>query len=537
MSIKSRSVSSAERRWVLVFALGVIVLTGLPYVLGWLRQPNSFTGFLLGVEDGNSYIAKMLLGGQGDWLFRSPYSVIAQYGALLYLPYLLLGKLLGPGAEHASLVLLYHAFRAVSIVALCFACYEFFSFFIRQISLRRLGLALATLGGGLGWVLLLVGKPDLFGSLPLDFYSPETFGFLAVFGLPHLVLARALLLWGLLAYLGTASSRSRTWQTSLLWLGMALTHLITAGLGLLLIGLHLIVLFIWGKRNSSFAKDSSAPQAAYGLWAMLGAAPVFLFNAWVFWRDSYLRAWAAQNQILSPNPLHYLLAYGWVLPFVYVGLRYVLRQDRRIGLFLSVWLLALPILLYFPFGLQRRLAEGAWVILVGLALVAFDQEWGKKKQWATQKQQLWLFALAVPSTLILLLGSLQVALHPAAPIFLQNDEATAFNELRQQSRSGQVVLAPYADSNALPAWAPLRVLVGHGPESVGPKQLAASVFNFYERRVSDEQRLQLLSNYDVDYVFWGPNETALGKWDPGSASFLHLIVKVGDYEIYAVTKP
>jgi uncharacterized membrane protein len=100
-----------------------------------------------------------------------------------------------------------------------------------------------------------------------------------------------------------------------------------------------------------------------------------------------------------------------------------------------------------------------------------------------------------------------------------------------------VVLAPYADSNALPAWAPLRVLVGHGPESVGPKQLAAGVFNFYERRISDEQRLQLLSNYDVDYVFWGPNETALGKWDPSSASILHLIVKIGDYEIYAVTKP
>jgi hypothetical protein len=535
--MKSRPVTSAERRWVLVFALGVIALTGLPYLLAFFRQPSGFSGFLIGVEDGNSYIAKMLLGGQGDWLFRSPYSVVAQHGALLYLPYLLLGKLLGPGADHASLVMLYHIYRAVSIVALCFACYEFFAFFLRQIGLRRLGLALATLGGGLGWLLLLVDKPDLFGSLPLDFYSPETFGFLAVFGLPHLVLARALLLWGLLAYFRASNSKSRAWLYGFLWLGLALTHLITAGLGLLLIALHLSFLFISQKRDPKGVKNSLTSQISYAAWAVLGAGPVFLFNALVFWRDSYLRAWAVQNQILSPNPLHYALAYGWVLPFAYVGLRYLLRQDRRIGLFLSLWLIALPILLYIPFGLQRRLAEGAWVILVVLALIAFDQEWGKKKPWANTRQQLWLFALAFPSTVFLLLGSLQVALHSAPPIFLPSDEAAAFDELRQQSSPGQVVLAPYLDSNELPAWAPLRVLVGHGPESVGPKQLAASVFNFYERRISDEQRQQFLSNYDVDYFFWGPNEAGLGKWDPSFANFLRLIVKVGDYEIFAVTTP
>ncbi len=535
MAVKSRLVTSLERRWVLAFALGVIALTSWPYVAALLRQPNGFSGFLIGVEDGNSYIAKMLLGAQGDWLFRSPYSVLTQHGALLYLPYLLLGKLLGPGAQHASLVWLYHAFRAVSIMALCYACYEFLAFFIRQISLRRLGLALVILGGGLGWLLLLVGKPDLFGSLPLDFYSPETFGFLAVFGLPHLVLGRALFMWGLLAYFRTSSFKSRAWEYSLLWLGLALTHLITAGLGLLLIGLHLSLLFVLGKWNCKPFKYSLAPQITYAGLAVLGAGPVFLFNAWVFWRDSYLRVWALQNQILSPNPLHYLLAYGWVLPFAYLGLRYLLRRERRIGLFLATWLFALPVLLYIPFGLQRRLAEGTWVILVGLALVAFDQEPGKKSQWAIKKQQLWLFALAVPSTVFLLLGSFQVALHPAPPIFLPGDEAAAFNELRQQSFSGQVVLAPYADSNALPAWAPLRVLVGHGPESV-PKQLATNVFNFYERRISDEQRLQLLTAYKVDYIFWGPIEAGLGKWEPNSASFLHLIVKVGDYEIFAVTK-
>ncbi|MGD8633386.1 MAG: hypothetical protein PVF85_07435, partial [Anaerolineales bacterium] len=59
-----------------LFAALVAILTSIPYVLGFAAQGSdwAFTGFVFGVEDGNSYIAKMLLGSSGDWLFRSPYS-------------------------------------------------------------------------------------------------------------------------------------------------------------------------------------------------------------------------------------------------------------------------------------------------------------------------------------------------------------------------------------------------------------------------------------------------------------------------------
>ena len=56
-----------ERRWVFIFAIIVIVLTSIPYLVGYARQGDDwiFTGFVFGVEDGNSYIAKMLGGGSG----------------------------------------------------------------------------------------------------------------------------------------------------------------------------------------------------------------------------------------------------------------------------------------------------------------------------------------------------------------------------------------------------------------------------------------------------------------------------------------
>ena len=75
--------------------------------------------------------------------------------------------------------------------------YDLIALFVQDVSLRKMGTAVAVLGGGLGWLSLL-GMRE---SLPLEFYSPESFGFLALFGLPHLALGRGLMLKGVKGYL------------------------------------------------------------------------------------------------------------------------------------------------------------------------------------------------------------------------------------------------------------------------------------------------------------------------------------------------
>jgi hypothetical protein len=515
-------VAPRDRRWILLFSLAVCVLTSLPYVIAVVNQgPDwEFTGFLFGVEDGNSYIAKMLSGAQGDWLFRSPYSSVPQEGALLYLPYLLLGKLLGPSAQHESLVLLFHLFRLIATFALCSATYAFLGLFLYEAGLRRLGTALAILGGGLGWLLLVFRQTDFLGSMPLDFYSPEALGFLSVFGLPHLALARALLLWGLLFFLQPANVRA--WQQVLLWLGLALTHAITAALGLLIVGVYLVVLFLL-KRTETF--KLSAQNA---VWIALGAGPILAINLVQLIRDPYLQAWAMQNQILSPHPFHYLLAWGLVLPFAMIGLKYLLKTNPPYGIFLAVWLALLPLLLYIPSGLQRRFAEGAWVLFLLLALVAFESIL------KTKKLALWLFGLAIPITLILLIGASVAAANPALPIFRLAAETAAFHEMRSRSTPGEIVLAAYETGNALPAWAPLRVLVGHGPETVGLGKLLPQVAAFYGDTASDDLRFEFLSRYEINYVFFGPAEHRLGPWDPGRADFLELLFESTGYSVFRV---
>jgi hypothetical protein len=521
---------TTERRWVWLFALGLVMLTTIPYLIAAGQSGGVFTGFLYGVEDGNSYIAKMMAGANGDWLFRSPYTAMPQVGLFIYLPYLLLGKVLGPGATHDQLVVLFHLFRVVSLVLLCAATYDFLSLYLKDVNLRRLGLALATLGSGLGWLLIFLGQQTFFGSIPLDFYSPETFGFLANFAIPHLVLARALMLWALVAYLRVTPKTKPAWQTIALWLAMALVHLITAVLALGLVLLHLAyqAARLWLQKKNLQSLRASALHAGV---AILATLFVLLPNAWSYLSDGYLKIWMRQNQILSPNPVHYIFAYGWLAPFAYFTIKDWWRKQEPSQSFLLAWLLALLPLLYAPVGLQRRLAEGAWVMLIVLALYAFERGY-----WAKRRRELWLFALAFPSTLMLIFGALQASGTIVPPVFRPIAEVEAFDQLRASADPGEVVLAAYETGNALPAWLPFSVVVGHGPESPDADKLAAQIRSFFQGRTEDDVRLEFLSRHDVSYVFWGPIEESFGSWDPHDAAYLEQIINVGDYYVFKVDR-
>lgn len=535
--MKQLSVTREERRWFFGFAVFLAALTTIPYLIAFSNQGEEwvFTGFLFGVEDGNSYIAKMLTGAQGAWLFRSPYSAAQQQGALIYLPYLLIGKILGASATHSALIVLYHLFRVASIFALCSALYNFFALFLEKQNLRKLGLVLASLGGGVGWLALALGQANWLNSLPLDFYSPETFGFLAIYGLPHLTLARALLFTGLLNYLQVDGSNSKKHRRKIvvLWLSLALVHLLAAGIGFMLLASHLAVVWLRGRRQYAARKKQASVKAKweYAICAQAGIAFPVLYNIWVFLNDGYLRAWAAQNLIPSPHPLHYLLAYGLLLPFVFIGGRHLLKINFNAALFPIIWLGLLPILLYSPFGVQRRFAEGAWVALLVLALAAFEAK--PLQKWQNWR---WIFAALIPSTLIILIGTVQLARSPRLPAFRPSTEIQAFDELREQSNSGELVLSSFTTGNALPAWVPLRVVIGHGPETISFANLLPQVNDFYSGGMGEEEKEQLLRAFDVDYFFWGPNEADHSAEPIDLPLSFEKFVDIESYKIYKISE-
>lgn len=529
--MNSLMIKPVERRWVLLFAFAVMLVTSLPYIVAYMAEGQDwvFTGFLFGVEDGNSYIAKMLSGHNGDWLFRTPYTAIPQNGAVVFLPYLLLGKLASFSNIHLNMMVIYHLFRLLAGVLSFLATYIFISLFIQKVKLRRLALAVTMLGGGLGWVVVLVWG-EWFGSIPLEFYSPETFGFLSIYGIPHLVFARALMLLGLAAYLN-----GRGVLAGMLWLALGFFQPVNVVVAWAVLGAHMVAVAINSKRNGATGTRSIwnglKRFARQSLWAVSISSPMVIYSATIFLIDPVLRAWkwSGQNIITSPHPIHYLVAYGLLLPFAIIGMRWVAKQSEFKWMLPFAWLMILPILVYLPVDFQRRLAEGVWVAIVILAVIAIEHV-----RIPVSFSKLIPFALTFPSTLFLLLGGYLAAQSPSSPIFLPAEEVAAFEYIAEVAPIESVVLSSFDTGNALPAWALVRVVIGHGPESIGLAEVRPRVTAFFQSSSQDQDRRELLVEFSVKYVFWGPGEQSLGDWNPTNADYLNPIYQQDGYIIFEV---
>ncbi len=520
-----------EVKWILGLAGILILITSLPYFLGFANQNSEwvFSGFVFGVNDGNSYIAKMLSGSNGAWLFRTPYSSLDQRGVIAFLPYLLLGKLASGDALHLQLLSIFHLFRILTIPLIVMATYQFVSLFIESRFWRRWATVLATIGGGLGWVLVLMGNASWQGDLPLGFYSPESFGFLAIYGLPHLVLARALMLFGMVDYLRASESARSGWIAGGCFLALTLVQPLSVVTAFVVIGVHqLILLVIFIRRR---LMDEWKPWFFTALRSGILALPLVIYLGISFIQDPFLKKWTEQNRILSPHPGHYLLAYGLLLIPMIAGIRSLLRRERTAALLPLAWVIAFPFLAYAPHNLQRRLPEGIWVVIVLFAAVGF-LEW--KFDRTTAKR--WIIAgitlCSLLSSLILILGGVRQVLVPDVPIFQPAEEVETFKMLARVVEPESVILTSFETGNVMPAYAPVRVVIGHGPESADLSLLEPQVESFYRGAMNEAQKYEFLATWKVDYVWFGPPEEALDTWKPVSNPAFELVLENGEYAVY-----
>lgn len=530
-------VARSEKRWLVCFAAIVLAITTLPYLIGYFTQGTSwlFSGFVFGVQDGNSYIAKMLSGANGAWLFKTPYTAYPQVGFLSFLPYLLLGKLTTPPAQHEQLVALFQIFRWVAGLFFIVSSYYFVSIFVEDLKLRRLATAVICLGGGLGWIFALGGQFLWKANLPLEFYSPETFGFLSLFGLPHLAMARALMLLGLRRFLlNTDFSVRSVIKSGWPWLAIGFFQPLTAVTGLSLIAVYLLLagLLVLAKKGVHFNFDLADWKKSFmnALIAVGFSAPLVVYTFIAFLVDPFLKGWAQQNIILSPPPGDYLLAFGELLPFALVGVYVAFKQSDIKPFFLLAWVLAFPVMAYAPYNLQRRLPDGIWVSIVCLAMMGYVI---LKPGW--RRVAIIAFASSFLTTLLLFSGSINAVLSPSSQLFIASDEVAAFRVLPTTASSKSVVLASFDTSNALPAWANVETLTGHGPESINFRVINPEVEQFFMDTTSDQDRLDLIHTFNIGFVIWGPNEKALGQWNPNYDNFLTKIYENAEYSVFKVT--
>jgi hypothetical protein len=519
-------VTRAEWRWAAIFAGLVMLLLTLPYLIAYSSQGSGwrFSGFLFGVEDGNSYIADMRQGADGAWLFRDPYTTEAQSGTPIYLPYLLLGKLAGGAGIHDQLTVLFHLAQIAAGIAMLLAVYRFLAGFLESVPLRRWGMAAVGFGGGFGWLLALRG------TYPLELTSPEAFGFLSLFGIPHLAAARALLMLALawfLSPLPAGGAKRQGVRIGAVLIGVWLFQPLTVLVAWAVMGAYLALLFLRYRISRAAAPVSLRDPLVRTLIAVGISIPLVAYTALSFALDPVLRRWGAQN-FLPSSPLgEYLLSYSVLLLPALAGAYLALRAEDR-WLLPIAWALIFPVMIYLPISVQRRMAEGFWVVPVVLALYFME----KKMAGRARRAALALgMALMLPAAAIFVGWAVSTSRTPAAPVFLPVEEARALEWMDANAQPGAIVLAGYNAGNALPAFAGLISFIGHGPETLNGASKMLLVQAVFDGTRPETERLAALRETGARYVLVGPEERAkMGTVIPGC----RVVYRANGWEVWEI---
>ncbi|MEZ4668059.1 MAG: hypothetical protein R3E39_09095 [Anaerolineae bacterium] len=508
----SPRISRREWRNVLLYALLIILLTSLPSVLGYVQQGSqwAFSGFLFGADDGYSYIAKMRLGARGIldfYLFYTPEP--HNSAALIFLPYILPGWLVGRfvGDHDPSLVpaltLMFHAMRVVFDALLIVVLYRFIAIFLRAPRTRFVALLLATVGGGLGWLLLVAGAE------PPEFLIPEGFSFLILLGLPHLALARAALLGGLILVISQDHGRRQVLDTrksvlaALCWwvVGLAVPFYLA---------IVYVILGMWGLMAWIMTRRFPLRLAVNGGLAAALTLPLFLYYSLVFSTNSVFGAWSAQNILKSPPPLNYIFAYGLLVVLAIVGGRVLFRlksSSQLEGRALLLWPLVVPFLVYLPMiSVQRRLAE-AIIVPLAILVAAGLRVMGRSPRW--RRARVLALVLMCSASVIFWLFTLVGTMQQTQPLYQPLAEVRALNWLNDHAPADSVVLAANDTGNVLPAFTNLRPYVGHGPETLRADEKRAVAADFFGGNLDEAARQALYDAYNIRYIIYGPLEQAL----------------------------
>jgi hypothetical protein len=491
--------SPAQREWLAIGVLSValVLLTWVPFGLGWSATDRVFLGVLTNPIDGMSYLAKMRQGWRGEWLFTLPYTAEPGEGAFLYFYYILLGHIArwtGFGLEVVNALA-----RSLSGLVMLLVAFAFVSQFLSGSRARLGAWLLFAVGSGLGWAAVP------FGFFTSDLWVAEAIPFLTLIANAHFGPALALLL--LLVAL-TAPPLGNSVPLALRLAAIVLGAIV---LGLVqplaLLNVYLIVapFVAWQVRlRRRLAAVDWLPMLVFALVSL----------PWIGWyayilnlAHPVLAEWSAQNLTPSPPIWDAVISGGVVLVLALPGAVVAARRGSGHDRLLVAWLVVGALALYMPFALQRRLAMGLWMPLCILAVVGLREWLLPRLQAGWRPIALGAVALlALPSNLLVYAAITSAVVQRDPALYLTPGEAAALDWLEHHASPGTIVLTSPELGLAVPAHTELRVLYGHPFETLNASAWQAAILDFYAGRLD---RDAFVGQYRVGHVVFGPRELEL----------------------------
>jgi hypothetical protein len=415
--------------------------------------------------------------------------------------------------------------------------YLLISLFVEDVTMRRLAWALIVLGGGLGWLMLLLSGEALpYGSAPLDLYVGEANTIVPLLAYPHALLARAALLGGVCS-LARADDRA-DWR----WVGAAGACWLVATLG---VPFDILVAgaIVGGWIGARWLLTRRFPRTLtlMGLAAGVPGSALSVITLAMIGADPTYASWADQNRLPLPHVLHLLSAFGFQTGLAIPAVVALWREKAPRAELLIGWAVVSPLLTLIPLPFQLRLIEGFTIPVGILAILGLHRlSAGRARLAAT----IALFALVLPTSLFLVAGGTASALGGFGR--LNRDQFAVLEWLRTSADRGSVVLSSGETGVMIPAAAPLRAVLGHGFETPDYTEVKTFVASFYQGETERDETLAWLAAHHVRYVVVGPDEARLAGSDADASKVslslidalpLRLVFASGRYLVFELESP
>jgi len=553
MDRRSEAIDKRERIFVLAVGLGVLAITSLPALYGYLSTPADrvFSGIVFNVPDVSHNFAWMRYFRESiliqNWM--TPEESAPVFFNLLWWAW---GHI--TGWMGWSYGLSYQILRLVAGGAFLSLLHPFLTLFLPRRKERILAYLLVVTSSGLGgWfvfaikLLARIGIHTTLGLEPLDLFVVESNTFFGMMVSPHFILAAALMLAIFhLFMLGYQRQKIRyAVSAGLVGLVLGLQHAYDLLLIYAVIGFYLILVSL----RSGFR------WRAWLNWIVLGllSCPGALYSVIITQRDPIWKAVLAQfvnAGVFTPDPWHLFILLG--LPLIIAILTFdglvPLAEQDELELFVKSWLLVGGLLIYVPASFQIHYLNGWQIPIAILAAKAFVGRLfpyleRHRDAVASQGWRMILWRVVLPGALLLAIcgtniyltgWSIHVLSRHEAPYYLTRGDAEAMAWLDTHTNPKEVVLSSLHTGHHIPSRAGNKPFIAHWAATVDFLAKRETVKRFYNAGTPDANREKVLREYDVRYVYYGSNERALGSFEPAQASYLEPLFTSTDVTIYAV---